>query len=458
MSGLTPADISTAFLYDHFTPFVLMQLEELGFCGRGEAKDFATVERLSLGGELPINTSGGLLGEAYIHGMNGITEVVAPDPRHVVQPGRDVEHVLVTAGTGVPTSGLILSQDHERDSTEVAPDEGDANSRTASSTSAMCRCPSRRPTRRACASARRACVTPICTSRVVTGWDCRTDGTLGHEAIGVVEALGPGAERYVSVGDRVILGLGGMGGGYWCGACEYCLSGRPRLCAQARPVMGTFAEQMCVWAPALVKIPDELGDEEAPARVRRPHRVQRGSQARDAPHSTGTHDRDHRRGRRARALRGADRATRSATASSGVDVGEERLEFVRSLGAEHAVSADDAAGLAFGLGGVDAVLVFAARLAGFELGFQMLRRGGLFVAVGIPPSSDGQPPAATVAALPHRPDDHLLRGRHGAGDARARRARGRGQGQDARVACRRARRTFRRSSTSSTRASTSAAR
>src|SRR5947209_3876793 len=75
-SEITPDDISTAFLYDHFTPFVLMQLEELGFCGRGEAKEFATVERLSLGGELPINTSGGLLGEAYIHGMNGITEAV----------------------------------------------------------------------------------------------------------------------------------------------------------------------------------------------------------------------------------------------------------------------------------------------------------------------------------------------------------------------------------------------
>src|SRR5450432_800501 len=89
-------------------------------------------------------------------------------------------------------------------------------------------------------------------------------GTRGHEAIGVVDVLGPGAERYVNVGDRVILGLGGMGGGYWCGACDYCLSGRPRLCAQSRPVMGTFAEQMCVWAPALVRIPDELGDEEAP--------------------------------------------------------------------------------------------------------------------------------------------------------------------------------------------------
>ena len=72
-SGLTPADISTAFLYDHFTPFVLVQLEELGFCARGEAKDFATVENLSIGGTLPINTSGGLLGEAYIHGMNGLS-------------------------------------------------------------------------------------------------------------------------------------------------------------------------------------------------------------------------------------------------------------------------------------------------------------------------------------------------------------------------------------------------
>jgi len=109
-SGLTPADISTAFLYDHFTPFVLMQLEELGFCGRGEAKDYATVERLSLGGELPVNTSGGLLGEAYIHGMNGITEVVRQIRGTACNQVAGVEHALVTAGTGVPTSGLILSK------------------------------------------------------------------------------------------------------------------------------------------------------------------------------------------------------------------------------------------------------------------------------------------------------------------------------------------------------------
>ena len=110
MSGLTPADMSTAFLYDHFTPFVLMQLEELGFCARGEAKDWATVERLSLGGGLPINTSGGLLGEAYIHGMNGITEVVRQIRGTSCNQVANVEHALITAGTGVPTSGLILSK------------------------------------------------------------------------------------------------------------------------------------------------------------------------------------------------------------------------------------------------------------------------------------------------------------------------------------------------------------
>jgi len=108
-SGLEPVDISTAFIYDHFTPLVLMQLEELGFCGRGEAKEFATVENLSLGGRLPLNTSGGLLGEAYVHGMNGITEAVRQIRGESVNQVDGVEHVLVTAGTGVPTSGMILS-------------------------------------------------------------------------------------------------------------------------------------------------------------------------------------------------------------------------------------------------------------------------------------------------------------------------------------------------------------
>jgi acetyl-CoA acetyltransferase len=110
-SGLRPEDMQTAFLYDHFTPFVFMQLEELGFCGPGEAKDFATIENLTRGGSLPINTNGGLLGEAYIHGMNGITEGVRQVRGTSSNQVDDVEHVLVTSGTGVPTSGLILGRE-----------------------------------------------------------------------------------------------------------------------------------------------------------------------------------------------------------------------------------------------------------------------------------------------------------------------------------------------------------
>jgi acetyl-CoA acetyltransferase len=75
-SGLAPADIDTAVLYDHFTPSVLMQLEEFGFCGPGGAVGFAADGALELGGRLPVNTHGGQLGEAYLHGMNGIAEAV----------------------------------------------------------------------------------------------------------------------------------------------------------------------------------------------------------------------------------------------------------------------------------------------------------------------------------------------------------------------------------------------
>lgn len=108
-SGLGPDDIATAVLYDHFTPYVLMQLEELGFCKPGEAKDFIADGAIEIGGRLPLNTHGGQLGEAYIHGMNGIAEAVRQVRGTSVNQVDGVQHVLVTAGTGVPTSGLILS-------------------------------------------------------------------------------------------------------------------------------------------------------------------------------------------------------------------------------------------------------------------------------------------------------------------------------------------------------------
>ena len=110
-SGLAPADMPMAILYDHFTPYVLMQLEELGFCGRGEAPGFIADGAIEIGGRLPLNTHGGQLGEAYIHGMNGIAEAVRQVRGSAVNQVQAAasSHVLVTAGTGVPTSGLVLS-------------------------------------------------------------------------------------------------------------------------------------------------------------------------------------------------------------------------------------------------------------------------------------------------------------------------------------------------------------
>lgn len=107
-SGLGPDDFQTAIIYDHFTPFVLPQLEEFGFAKRGEAKEFIRAGHHARGGKLPINPHGGQLGEAYIHGMNGVAEAVRQVRGSAVNQVDNVENVLVTAGTGVPTSGLIL--------------------------------------------------------------------------------------------------------------------------------------------------------------------------------------------------------------------------------------------------------------------------------------------------------------------------------------------------------------
>ena len=110
-AGIGPADVRTAVLYDHFTPYVLIQLEELGFCGRGEAREFISGGAIEMGGRLPLNPHGGQLGEAYIHGMNGIAEAVRQVRGTSVNQVPGDGPVLVTAGTGVPTSGLILAAD-----------------------------------------------------------------------------------------------------------------------------------------------------------------------------------------------------------------------------------------------------------------------------------------------------------------------------------------------------------
>jgi len=71
VAGLTPADIDVAEIYDSFTITVVMTLEALGFCGRGEGGAFVSGQRTAPGGSFPMNTNGG--GLSYCHpGMYGI--------------------------------------------------------------------------------------------------------------------------------------------------------------------------------------------------------------------------------------------------------------------------------------------------------------------------------------------------------------------------------------------------
>ena len=110
MAGLKTNDIQYATIYDHFSPYVFQQLEALGYCELGQAKGFIREGHLELDGSLPTNTHGGQLGEAYIHGVNGIAEAVRQIRGSSCNQVKQVEHAIVTAGTGVPTSGLILGQ------------------------------------------------------------------------------------------------------------------------------------------------------------------------------------------------------------------------------------------------------------------------------------------------------------------------------------------------------------
>jgi acetyl-CoA acetyltransferase len=109
-AGLRPSDMQMAIIYDHFVPTVFNSLEAYGFCARGEAKDFVKNGNIEIGGGLPVNTHGGQIGEAYIHGMNGVAEAVRQIRGTAVNQVSNVENVVVTGGSGVPTSGLIVGR------------------------------------------------------------------------------------------------------------------------------------------------------------------------------------------------------------------------------------------------------------------------------------------------------------------------------------------------------------
>jgi acetyl-CoA acetyltransferase len=113
MASVSHKDIDVAEIYDCFTYSVLVQLEDLGFCNKGEGGPFVEGGRIELTGELPVNTHGGLLSQAHLAGMLHITEAAhqlwgESGKRQV----RDAKVALVT-GLGIRqapfgTTGVLI--------------------------------------------------------------------------------------------------------------------------------------------------------------------------------------------------------------------------------------------------------------------------------------------------------------------------------------------------------------
>lgn len=109
-SDIAPADIDVAELYDHFGPTVLFQLEDYGFCPRGESGNFVSDGAIRWpDGRLPVNTHGGHLSEAYIMGMTHIREAVEQLRGNAVNQVAGARTALVSGGpASIPMSAAIL--------------------------------------------------------------------------------------------------------------------------------------------------------------------------------------------------------------------------------------------------------------------------------------------------------------------------------------------------------------
>jgi acetyl-CoA acetyltransferase len=110
MAGMQPSDVDVALLYDHFSPMVLMQLEDYGFCPVGESGPFVADGNIRWpDGSLPVNTHGGNLSEAYIIGMTHVKEAVEQLRGTAVNQVEGAQVALATGGpASIPTSALLL--------------------------------------------------------------------------------------------------------------------------------------------------------------------------------------------------------------------------------------------------------------------------------------------------------------------------------------------------------------
>jgi acetyl-CoA acetyltransferase len=100
MSGLSPKEMDFAQIYDCFTITTLITLEDYGFCAKGEGKDFVKGGRIEVGGELPVNTHGGLLSQAHLEGMLHVTEAVKQLRGNEVEAERQVANARLGIVSG----------------------------------------------------------------------------------------------------------------------------------------------------------------------------------------------------------------------------------------------------------------------------------------------------------------------------------------------------------------------
>jgi acetyl-CoA acetyltransferase len=98
MAGVGPEDISAFYYYDNFSGELFYMLENCGYCEEGRAAEFIRTKGIGPGGKFPVNTSGGMLSEAYMHGWNAQAEMVRQlrgeaGPRQV--PGARYAHFML---------------------------------------------------------------------------------------------------------------------------------------------------------------------------------------------------------------------------------------------------------------------------------------------------------------------------------------------------------------------------
>jgi acetyl-CoA acetyltransferase len=110
MAGIGPDDVDVALIYDNFSPMVLMQLEDFGFCPKGEGGPFVAEGNIRWKtGSIPVNTHGGNLSEAYLLGMSHIMEAVEQLRGTAINQVDGAEVALVTGGTSLlPMGGTLL--------------------------------------------------------------------------------------------------------------------------------------------------------------------------------------------------------------------------------------------------------------------------------------------------------------------------------------------------------------